>query len=83
MVLQITPGERDALRLMANGKAIWEIAGDLGMSEGVAEEQLAALFERLGASSRSEAVGAARRRGLLHPALEPVKTATHRDGRSS
>jgi DNA-binding NarL/FixJ family response regulator len=67
MVLQITPSERDALRLMADGKANREIARDLGISEGAAEPHLTALFERMGASSRTEAIAAAVRRGLLHP----------------
>lgn len=65
MVLHITPLERTALRLMADGKTTREIAADLGISEWAVDAHLAALFERLGANSPSEAIDAAARRGLL------------------
>ncbi|HEY8549663.1 MAG TPA: LuxR C-terminal-related transcriptional regulator [Vicinamibacterales bacterium] len=65
MVLRITPMERTALRLMAVGKATREIARDLGLSERVVEDHLSSLFQRMGAASRSEAIGAAVRRGLV------------------
>ena len=56
MVLQITPWERDALQLLAAGVRI---------SEGTVNSYLAYLFEKLGVTSRSEAVMAATRRGLV------------------
>jgi DNA-binding CsgD family transcriptional regulator len=65
MVLLITPSERTALRLMADGKATRDIARNLGISEWAAEAHLTALFARMGAASRTEAIGAALRRGLL------------------
>lgn len=72
MVLHITPRERAALRLMADGKATGEIASRLGISEWSLDAHLATLFERLGARSRSEAIGAAARRGLLADARASV-----------
>jgi DNA-binding CsgD family transcriptional regulator len=65
LVLQITPSERAALQLLANGKATNEIAGRLGISECEIEAHLTGLFARMGAASRSEAIAAAFRRGLL------------------
>jgi NarL family two-component system response regulator YdfI len=65
LVLQITPGERVALQLLANGKALNEIAGRLGIGEREADAHLTILFARMGAASRSEAIAAAFRRGLL------------------
>ena len=65
MVLQITPWERDALQLLAAGVADDEIAAMLAISEGTANSYLAYLFEKLGVTSRSEAVMAATRRRLV------------------
>lgn len=64
-MLQITPWERAALQLLANGKATHDIAGCLGVSECEVDAHLTALFGRIGAASRSEAMAAAFRRGLL------------------
>jgi DNA-binding NarL/FixJ family response regulator len=64
VVLQITPWERDALQLLAAGVADDEIAAVLGISEGTVNSYLAYLFEKLGVTSRTEAVMAATRRGL-------------------
>jgi DNA-binding CsgD family transcriptional regulator len=67
MVLQITPSERAALRLLANGNGTDEIAARLGVREYDVEAYLATLFVRMGAASRTEAIAAATRRGLLLP----------------
>jgi two-component system, NarL family, nitrate/nitrite response regulator NarL len=64
-VLHITPLERSALQMLANGKAATEIAGGLGLSERELEVHLTMLFARMGAATRTEAVDAAMRRGLL------------------
>jgi DNA-binding NarL/FixJ family response regulator len=64
-VLRITPWERWALQLLADGKATHEVAGSLGISETEVEVHLATLFARMGAANRSEAIAAALRRGLL------------------
>jgi DNA-binding CsgD family transcriptional regulator len=67
MLLRITPWERSALQLLADGKPTSELAGRLHISERDLEAQLGTLFARMGAGSRSEAVAAAVRRGLLNP----------------
>jgi DNA-binding NarL/FixJ family response regulator len=65
VVLQITPWERDALQLLATAAADVEIATVLHISEGAVNAYLARLFKKLGVASRSEAVMAATRRGLV------------------
>jgi LuxR family transcriptional regulator, maltose regulon positive regulatory protein len=74
MVLLITPGERTALQLMAEGHGVREIAGDLGVGEHAVDAHLGSLFERMGVSCRAEAIGAARRRGLLACEAQPLDT---------
>ena len=63
--VQLTPREMAALRLMADGKANKEIATALDISERTVKTHLAHLFEKLGATSRTEAVRVATRRGLV------------------
>jgi len=63
--VQLTPRELSALRLMADGKANKEIAQDLGISERTVKTHLGHLFEKLGVTSRTEAVKVATRRGLV------------------
>jgi two-component system, NarL family, response regulator len=63
--VQLTPREMSALRLMADGKANKEIAGALGISERTVKTHLGHLFEKLGVTSRTEAVKVATRRGLV------------------
>ena len=65
MRVQLTPRELSALRLMADGKANKEIAVDLGISERTVKAHLGHLFEKLGVTSRTEAVKVATRRGLV------------------
>jgi two-component system, NarL family, response regulator YdfI len=65
LVLHITPWDQAALQLLANGTAVDEIAGRLGMGEREVETYLTTLFAKLGVASRSEAIAAAFRRGLL------------------
>jgi DNA-binding NarL/FixJ family response regulator len=65
VVLHITPWERRALEQLANGVAMTEIAGRLGMNEPDVESRLNTLFARMGVRTRAEAVAAALRRGLL------------------
>lgn len=68
-MLHITPQERAALQLLANGNATTtnEIAGLLGIGEGEVDTHLTTLFARMGATGRTEAIAAACRRGLLTP----------------
>ena len=63
--VQLTPRELSALRLMADGKANKEIASELGISERTVKTHLGHLFEKLGATSRTEALRVATRRGLI------------------
>lgn len=63
--VQLTPRELSALRLMADGQANKEIAGALGISERTVKTHLSHLFEKLGVTSRTEAVRVATRRGLV------------------
>ena len=65
-----TPGvlsarEREVLALMAEGLANKQIAGRLGISEHTVKAHVAAIFGKLGAGTRAEAVVTAARRGLL------------------
>ena len=63
--VQLTPRELTTLRLMADGKSNKEIANDLGISERTVKTHLGHLFEKLGVTSRTEAVKVATRRGLV------------------
>jgi two-component system, NarL family, response regulator len=63
--IQLTPRELSNLRLMADGKTNKEIANTLGISERTVKTHLGHLFEKLGVTSRTEAVKIATRRGLV------------------
>jgi DNA-binding NarL/FixJ family response regulator len=63
--VQLTPRELATLRLLADGKANKEIAGELGISERTVKTHMGHLFEKLGVTSRTEAVKVATRRGLV------------------
>jgi DNA-binding NarL/FixJ family response regulator len=65
VLLHITPHERAALQLLANGVETRGIADGLGVSEPEVEAHLNRLFARMGVSGRTEAIAAAGRRGLL------------------
>jgi len=63
--VQLTPREMAALRLMADGKANKEIASELSISERTVKTHLGHLFDKLGVTSRTEAIKVATRRGLV------------------
>ena len=63
--VRLTPREMAALRLMADGKANKEIAGELDIAERTVKTHLGHLFEKLGVTSRTEAIKVATRRGLV------------------
>src|SRR5690606_7061663 len=63
--VQLTPRELATLRLMADGQSNKEIAVTLGISERTVKTHLGHLFEKLGVTSRTEAVKVAARRGLV------------------
>jgi DNA-binding NarL/FixJ family response regulator len=63
--VQLTPRELATLRLIADGKSNKEIANELRISERTVKTHLGHLFEKLGVTSRTEAVKIAMRRGLV------------------
>jgi DNA-binding NarL/FixJ family response regulator len=63
--VQLTPRETATLRLLADGKANKEIANALDIGERTVKTHLAHLFEKLGVTSRTEAIKVATRRGLV------------------
>jgi DNA-binding CsgD family transcriptional regulator len=65
MALQITPTERHALQLLANGYTTNDVAIDLGIGTVETEVLLKGLFAALGAATRVEAIALAHKRGLV------------------
>ena len=63
--VRLTPREMSTLKLLADGKANKEIATALDISERTVKTHLGHLFEKLGVTSRTEAVKVATRRGLV------------------
>jgi DNA-binding NarL/FixJ family response regulator len=63
--VQLTPRELAALRSLADGRSNKEIATALDISERTVKTHLAHLFEKLGVTSRTEAIKVASRRGLV------------------
>jgi DNA-binding CsgD family transcriptional regulator len=64
-VLCITPSERLALRLLAEGRPDGDVANALAVSPVSLDTHLSALFARMGVAGKREAVASASRRGLL------------------
>ena len=67
-MLHITPGERAALRLLAEGKSRRELAASLEVSEPEVEARLMALFEEMGVKTEREDAAQCVKRGR-HPTL--------------
>jgi two-component system NarL family response regulator len=63
--VQLTLREMAVLRLVAAGKPNREIGDTLNISEGTVKIHLSHLFEKLGATSRTDAVAKAVERGLI------------------
>jgi DNA-binding CsgD family transcriptional regulator len=61
----LTPRERELLESLEEGLRFKQVAGRLGISEATAKTHARNLFRKLDATSRAEAVHAARLRGLL------------------
>jgi NarL family two-component system response regulator YdfI len=61
----LTPRELEVLRLLAEGLGNKSIAARLRISERTVKFHVGAIFERLGVTSRTEAVTAGLRRGLI------------------
>jgi DNA-binding NarL/FixJ family response regulator len=62
---QVTPRQRDVLRLLAEGCSNKAIARALGLSEKTVKAHLASLFRTLNVSSRTQAIAVARNFGIL------------------
>lgn len=62
---QLTSRQLQILPLLAEGMPNKRIADALGLTEGTVKQHLKDLFRRLNASNRTQAVGEARRLGLL------------------
>ena len=63
--VQLTPRELAVLRLLAFGMTNKEIAERLDITDGTVKVHLTNLFQKLNASTRTEAVATAIRRGLV------------------
>ena len=61
----MTPVERVALQLLADGRGTIEIANRLRLRECEIDAHLVSLFARLGASNGTEALAVAHARGLV------------------
>ena len=66
LVEELTPREHDVLSLVADGLRNKDIARELGVSEHTVKFHLAAVFGKLGASSRTEAVRRGLQLGIIH-----------------
>jgi DNA-binding NarL/FixJ family response regulator len=64
-VERLTPRETQVLDLLAGGMSNRAMAARLGISEETVKFHLAAIFGKLGASNRTDAVRLALRRGLV------------------
>ncbi len=63
---RLTAREIEVLRGLAAGRANKQIAGDLGISEHTVKFYTSAIYSKLGATNRAEAVAVGIRLGLLH-----------------
>ena len=66
-MLQITPDERLAIQLLAEGKSRTDLAAGLSLTEGEVDEHLEALFGRIGVETSLEAIALGVKRGLVEP----------------
>ena len=62
---ELTPRQRDILAHIAQGRSNKQIAFALGIRERTVKFHIAALFERLGTSSRTEALIVALKSGVI------------------
>lgn len=63
-IAQLTPRERDVLKLLASGATNREIAGTLYLSEGTVKNIVSSIFTRLGIEDRVQAAAIAIRNGM-------------------
>jgi PAS domain S-box-containing protein len=69
---ELTPRQREVLRLLSEGLETQDIAERLGIAEETARNHIRALLRTTGAHSRLEAVLMGMRLGLLEPQLGPA-----------
>jgi len=62
---EITSRETDVLRMLAEGLVNKDIAARLGISEHTVKFHISSILDKLGASTRTEAVTLGIRRGLI------------------
>ena len=68
---ELTPRQREVLRLLSEGLETQEIAERLGIADETARNHIRALLRTTGAHSRLEAVVMGMRLGLLEPQIAP------------
>jgi DNA-binding CsgD family transcriptional regulator len=61
----LTPREREVLRLIADGLSDRAVAAALSVGPGTVRSHLTSAYGKLGVGSRTAAVAAARRQGIL------------------
>ena len=66
---QLTPRERQVVRLIARGYTYRETAADMGISVKTLENHMAHIFEKLGVASRHELSALAYETGFVDPSL--------------
>ncbi len=62
---RLTPRQLDVLKSMADGQANKQIAGNLNISVGTVKTHITAIFEELSVTNRTQAINAARDKGLI------------------
>ena len=62
----LTSREIDVLKLLARGRSNKEIGTDLFISETTVKTHMRSIFNKLNVMSRTEAIAAANKRGLIH-----------------
>lgn len=63
--VDLTPREKNVLEMLARGKSYADVGATLGVSENTVRSHVRSIYEKLGASSKTEAVMIALRMGLL------------------
>lgn len=63
--VQLTPRETEILALLAQGKSVAEVSAQLFVSASTTKTHMAKLYDKLGASNRTQAVMSAVRLGLV------------------
>jgi DNA-binding NarL/FixJ family response regulator len=66
--MELTEREREILELIATGRSNAAIGAALGVDVGTVKSHVHRILGKLGVASRAEAIAAAIRRGLVHPA---------------